>query len=184
MRLFIGFDLPEDVIRSLERLQEELRPKARINWSPPQNMHITTKFIGEWPEARLGELEDALRGVPAPDPIAIAVRGLGFFPNAKSPRVFWAGVEAPPALAALAGNTDRAVAQLGIEPEKRAYSPHLTLARIKEPVPLQALHQAIEALPSTEFGRFTAGRFYLYHSRLSPSGSVYTKLSDYPLAGC
>ena len=184
MRLFTGFDLPEEIIAVLERVQRDLRPKARIHWSPPRNMHITTKFVGEWPETRLRELEDALRRVPTPGVLTLGVRGLGFFPNAGAPRVFWAGVEAPAVLAALAGETNRALARLGIEAERRAYSPHLTLARIiKEPAPLDALREAVAALPSTDFGEFTADRFWLYHSRLAPSGSVYTKLSDYPLAG-
>jgi RNA 2',3'-cyclic 3'-phosphodiesterase len=182
MRLFTGFDLPADVIRNIERLLERLRPLARIKWSPTDNMHVTTKFIGEWPEERLGELEDALAGLPPRAPAPVAIRGLGFFPNAKSPRVFWAGIEAPD-LAGLAADADRALEPLGIQPEKRAYSPHLTLARIKEPIPMQPLREAIAKLPSVDFGEFTVDRFWLYRSRLTPSGSVYTKLSGFPLAG-
>lgn len=183
MRLFTGFDLPAAVVREIERVQAVLRPKARINWSPPKNLHVTTKFIGEWPEERLGALREALAGIKPPSPMRIIIRGLGFFPNPRSPRVFWAGIEAGPELAELAGETDRALAKLGVPAETRPYSPHLTLARIKEPVPLEALRAAIAALPSTDFGEFTVDRFWLYHSRLSPAGSVYTKLSDFPLAG-
>ncbi|HWQ54716.1 MAG TPA: RNA 2',3'-cyclic phosphodiesterase [Bryobacteraceae bacterium] len=183
MRLFTGFDLPAEVVRSLECVQQQLRPTARINWSPPRNLHITTKFIGEWPEERLGELKDALAALPPHAPMRIAVRGLGFFPNPRSPRVFWAGIDAPPELAELAAETDRALAALGIPSEKRAFSPHLTLARIKEPLPMEPLREAAAALPSTDFGEFTADRFWLYHSRLAPSGSVYTKLSEFPLGG-
>ncbi len=183
MRLFTGFDLPVSVLSGLERLQMTLRSTARINWSPPSNLHLTTKFIGEWPEERLEELREALGGLQPRPPLRVAVRGLGFFPNPRAPRVFWAGVEGPPELAGLAAETDRALARLGIPPENRPYSPHLTLARVKAPVPLDALRAAIAALPSTEFGEFTVDRFWLYHSRLSPSGSVYTKLSDFPLAG-
>ncbi len=178
MRLFTAIDLPEDVIGSLERLLARLKPAARIKWSPPSNLHITTKFIGEWPEERLEELRDALGSLPAHPAIPIAVRQLGFFPNPRSPRVFWAGIEASPDLAALARETDAALAALGIEAEKRAFSPHLTLARIKEPVPLGRLHEAIAGLPSLDFGSFVADRFYLYQSRLHPAGSVYTKLSE------
>lgn len=183
MRLFTGFDLPEEVVGELERLQSVLRPTARINWSPPANLHLTTKFIGEWPEERLEELREALASLAPRQPLRIAVRGLGFFPNPRSPRVFWAGVEGPPELAALAAETDRALARLGVPAESRPYSPHLTLARIRTPVPLDGLHAAIARLPSTEFGEFTADRFWLYRSRLSPSGSVYTKLSEFPIAG-
>lgn len=182
MRLFTGLDLPPEVVSNLGRLMGKLRPTARIKWSPPENLHITTKFIGEWPEERLPELEAALRPLPACGPIPVRMRGLGFFPNPHSPRVFWVGIEAPPQLAALAADTDRALAALGIASEQRAFSPHLTLARIKEPVPMQPLRETIAALPSLEFGEFTADRFFLYQSRLNPSGSVYTKVSEYPLA--
>src|ERR1035438_6714844 len=80
-----------------------------------------------------------------------------------------------------AADTDSATARLGIPREKRALSPHLTLARIKPPMELQPLHQAIAALPSLEFGGFEAGSFFLYHSTLRPAGSVYTKLAEFPL---
>jgi 2'-5' RNA ligase len=180
MRLFSGIDLPGGVAENIDRLLKLLEPAARINWTPVANLHLTTKFIGEWPEERVPELEEALAGVPRPGPVTIGVRGLGFFPNARSPRVFWAGVDAPQ-LAGVAAATDRALEPLGIAPEKRAYSPHLTLARIKAPVPLQALRERIGRLASQEFGEFTARRFFLYRSKLSPGGSVYTKISEFPL---
>jgi len=180
MRLFTALDLPADVVRNLETLLDRLRPKARINWSPVANLHITTKFIGEWPEEKLGELTktlDALTGHPA---IPVHVHNVGFFPNPHSPRNFWCGIEAR-GLQELAADTDRATAALGIPSEKRAYSPHLTLARIKEKLDLQPLREAIATLPSLDFGSFTAGRFFLYRSQLRPTGSVYTKLAEFPL---
>jgi 2'-5' RNA ligase len=182
MRLFAGLDLSPDVIHHIERLIAALKPAARIQWSPAANLHITTKFIGEWPEERLDELNRALAGVPVEGPLTIAIRSLGFFPHARSPRVFWAGIDAPAQLASLARETDRALEPLGIEPEKRAYSPHLTLARIREPAPLAALHARLAELATQEFGTFTADRFFLYRSKLSPSGSVYTKISEFSLA--
>jgi 2'-5' RNA ligase len=182
MRLFTAVDIPQDVIRRLDRLAAALRPTARIFWSPVANLHITTKFIGEWPEERLEELTEALRSLPRRDAIPIEVHGLGFFPNPRSPHVFWAGVHAPGGLGELALETDRALARIGVPPESRAFSPHLTLARIKTPVPLEPLHKAIASLESTDCGAFTVDRFFLYRSKLSPSGSVYTKLSEFPFA--
>jgi 2'-5' RNA ligase len=171
--------LPQDVVAALTRLIEQLRPAARIHWSPAANLHITTKFIGEWPAERLDELNIALQKMAAREPIPIEVRGLGFFPNPHSPRVFWAAVHAGPELATLAQLTDQTLHALGVPAETRPFSPHLTLARIKEPVPLQALRQTIASLPSTDFGAFTADRFHLYLSQLNPKGSVYTRLSEY-----
>ncbi len=182
MRLFTAVDIPDDILRRLDQLIADLRPSARISWSPASNLHITTKFIGEWPEEQGEELIQALRGLPGREAIPIDIRGVGFFPNPRSPHVFWAGVHAPGSLGELARDTDRALSRLGIPPESRAFSPHLTLARIKTPVPLDRLHQAIAALPSIECGAFTADRFFLYRSKLTPSGSVYTKLSEFPFA--
>jgi 2'-5' RNA ligase len=180
MRLFVGLDLPPEVVRNLEALLERLRPTARIQWSPPANLHVTTKFIGQWPEERLEELKAALAALPSHAPIPVRIRRVGFFPNPHSPRVFWCGVEAP-ALEALAADTDRATASLGVESEKRAFSPHLTLARIKDRVDLQPLWETIAALPSLEFGAFEARSFFLYLSKPGPKGSVYTKLAEFPL---
>jgi 2'-5' RNA ligase len=181
MRLFIGLDLPAEVVRNLEGFLDALRPTARISWSPPANLHITTKFIGEWPEARLAELQAALAAIPPRAPIPIHIRRVGFFPNPHSPRVFWCGIDAP-GLESLAADTDRATATLGIEAEKRAFSPHLTLARIKERLDLQPLREKIASLGALEFGAFEAGSFFLYLSKPGPKGSVYTKLSAFPLS--
>ena len=181
MRLFTGLDLPSGVLQKLDRLLTRLRPTARINWSPVSNLHITTKFIGEWPEEKLDALTAALAAVPARPPLAIHVHKVGFFPNPHSPRNFWCGIEAP-GLAGLAADTERATAALGIRAENRAYSPHLTLARIKDRLDLQPLREAVAAEPSLDFGSFEAGSFFLYRSQLRPSGSVYTKLAEFSLA--
>ena len=182
MRLFVGLDLPPEVIRAIDQLQSRLRPRAQLSWSPAANLHVTTKFIGEWPEERLPLLKSKLAEVPVPAPFEIQIRGLGFFPGARSPKVFWAGIEAPPALTQLACDTDAATAALGLAREDRAYSPHLTLAQIRTPVPLQSLHDAIGKIESTHFGSFVADRFFLYLSRPGSGGSVYTKLAEFPFS--
>jgi len=177
MRLFTAIDLPPEVTGRLDALIAKLRPLAHIGWSPVANLHITTKFIGQWPEEQLPLLQAALAGMGNRAPIPIHVKGLGFFPNRKSPRVFWAGVEAPAELGALARDIDAALAKLGVEPESRAYSPHLTLARIKEGPP--GLTLGLEEVEA-DLGSFVADRFYLYLSKPGRSGSVYTKLSEFP----
>ncbi len=181
MRLFTGLDLPAEVVRNLEGLLGQLRPAAHIQWSPPANLHITTKFIGEWPEQRLDELTSALAKLPPRPALAVAIRRVGFFPNPHSPRIFWCGIEAP-ALAELAADTDRATSAVGVPSESREYSPHLTLARMKERLELQPLREKIAALPSLDFGRFEAASFFLYRSTLRAGGSVYTKLAEFPFA--
>ena len=179
MRLFTGLDLPGEVVHNLEQLLERLRPTARIHWSLPANLHITTKFIGEWAEERLGEMKAALAALESQPPITVHIRKVGFFPNPHAPRVFWCGIDAP-GLEALANHTDSATAALGIAREIRAFSPHLTLARIKEKLNLQPLREGVAGLPSLDFGEFHAASFFLYQSTLRPSGSVYTKRAEFP----
>ena len=157
-----------------------LKPTAQIQWTRPENLHITTKFIGQFADERLGELKRALAAVPRREAIAVKIRRVGFFPNPHSPRNFWCGIEAP-GLDTLAADIDAATSALGVPIEQRAFSAHLTLARIKERPQLQGMREAIAALPSLEFGGFSAGSFFLYQSTLKPSGSVYTKLSEFPL---
>jgi 2'-5' RNA ligase len=181
MRLFTALDLPAEVAGNLEDLLRRLRPTARIHWSPPANLHITTKFIGEWPEARLEELKLALMSMPGRAPVVVRLRNVGFFPNARAPRTFWCGIDAPK-LVALAADIDQATSALGIPRESRPFSPHLTLARIKDRVDLNGLNQAIASRPTAEFGCFKAVSFFLYLSQLRPTGSVYTKLAELPLS--
>jgi 2'-5' RNA ligase len=180
MRLFTGIDLPDDVRERLERLLMHLRPCAHLKWSPVYNLHVTLKFIGEWPEDKLPQLETALRAVAPREPIPAEVKGLGWFPNPHHPRVFWVGIHGGDALAGLVKDVEAALVPLGIAAEDRAFNAHLTLARIKEPAPLQALRSAIAQLESVEFGSFAVNRFYLYRSQPGPAGSIYTKLCEYP----
>jgi RNA 2',3'-cyclic 3'-phosphodiesterase len=180
MRLFTGIDLPEDVRERLERLLMHLRPCAHLKWSPVYNLHVTLKFIGEWPEDKLPALDAALKTVAPREHIPAEVKGLGWYPNPHHPRVFWAGVQGGEALPNLVQDIDAATTPLGITPEDRMFNAHLTLARIKEPAPLQALRSAIAQLESVEFGAFSVDRFYLFRSQPGSAGSIYTKLSEYP----
>src|SRR5438132_13898352 len=96
MRLFVALDLPDPILQSLDALTTRLRPLAPIRWSVVAGLHITTKFIGDWPEPRLAELTSALTKVPRTGPIPIEVRDLGWFPNPHSPQTFWAAVHSTP----------------------------------------------------------------------------------------
>ena len=177
MRLFTALDIPDDILANIGRLFDRLKPTARIRWSPTENMHITTKFIGEWPEIRLQEMRNTLARVPATGAIDISIRGLGWFPNPKNPRVFWAGVHAAESLSKLAAATEWATSSLGVPSETRPFSPHLTLARIRERVSLDGLHKTIAATGSDDFGSFQATAFFLYLS----AGGKYTRLAEFSL---
>ena len=159
----------------------------------PESLHVTLKFIGEQPESVVDQIKLALSNVSA-STAEIQFRGYGFFPTARSARVFWVGIEAGPQLATLAAAIDDKTAALGIPKEDRAFSPHLTLARgaggsgsarrHNTDGPnraFQGLQEKLSVLPTPEFGTMTARKFFLYQSQLSPKGSKYTKLAAFDL---
>lgn len=184
MRLFTAIDIPDQVKDALHSFIRRLKPFAKLSWCPVENLHITTKFIGEWPEARLPEMQRVLASVCEPavaEPIPITIRGIGWFPDTRRPRVFWAGIQAGEPLNMLAHRTEQAVAALGVPIETRAFAPHLTLARIRTAVSLHPLRDALQALPSGcgfDFGSFEATDFFVYLS----AGGTYTKLAAYRFA--
>ena len=195
MRLFIALDIDDTIRDRISRFTDGVSgfaPEAR--WVKPESLHITLKFIGEQPDAMIDQIKHALTTVKTIS-LTIHFRGYGFFPTAKSARVFWIGMEAGPDLASLARTIDKNTATLGIPKEARAYSPHLTLARgaggsgsprwRREDGPnrsFQRLQEKLAALPVPDFGTMTAREFFLYQSKLSPKGSTYTKLAGFSLA--
>jgi RNA 2',3'-cyclic 3'-phosphodiesterase len=180
MRLFTAIDLPAEVIFRLERLLSALRPEAPIHWSPLDNLHITTKFIGEWPESRLEELDKALAGLTPREAFDIELRDLGWFPNERSPRVLWAGVHAGPALKLLMAETEERLLLLGIVKEKKPANPHLTLARIKTAAPLRNLRRKVDELQPAHLGTFPARHFSLFRSDPGSNASIYRRLRELP----
>ena len=178
MRLFTAIDLPRPALLRVERLLSALRGEAQLKWSPIDNLHITTKFIGEWPESRLEELVESLRFLPKEGPLHLSLKRLGWFPNDGSPRVLYLSVDGDAGLMALAAKTTECLEKLGLEKEDRPYSPHLTLARVKNPVPLGRLKQRIAELQPNEFGTFAVNSYSLYRSDPGSNASVYRKLMD------
>lgn len=179
MRLFTAIDLPTDILLRLERLISILRPEALVKWSPIDNLHLTTKFIGEWPESRVEELHDTLSSLLPREPFEVEVKDLGWFPNERSPRVLWAGVHGSEALVQLARDTEERLFLLGIAREGRPFTPHLTLARIKNPVPLTRLRQKVKELQPAALGTFSVSQFTLFRSDPGSNSSIYRKLRAY-----
>jgi 2'-5' RNA ligase len=181
MRLFTALDISAETRAALVALAGELAPGTGFGWSRAENLHITTKFIGEWPGERLGELREALAGIGRPGEIAVEISGLGWFPNPHSPRFLFAGVRAGEELGRLHRATDAACAGLGIAGETKEFRAHLTLARMKGGEGLAEVRGRIARLETTAFGRFLAGSFGLYESLPGVGGSQYKKLEEFPL---
>ncbi len=181
MRFFVAFEPDSKVIANLTELVRRLAPMAPIRWVHPRNMHVTLKYIGEWDESRLDHLTRALGGVRVATRISVPLAGLGFFPYAHSPRVFWVIAENTPPLRQLASSIDARLTRLGIAPEVRPYMPHLTLGRLRGQCDLTEMYEAMEELPSREFGTIAPDRFALYGSQNTERGPVYRKIREFPL---
>lgn len=186
MRLFVALEIPAAVREKLAALIEELRAlEARgagkgARWVRAENLHVTLKFIGEAVPQKLDGIRGALAGVRAERAVELSCRGLGFFPNEKRPQVFWAGLDASANLPKLAEDIDRALATTGVPREKRAFAPHLTLARFPAPRLDEALRSAIAGAAEREFGSFGASEFHLIESKTKPSGAEYTRVASFP----
>lgn len=180
MRFFVALEIPTAVRENLATLLASLRAISKEpRWVRPENLHITLKFLGEVAEGKLGAIRSALSEIRSNQEISLEFRGLGFFPNEKHPRVFWAGMEASSNLKILAADIDGAMQKQGIPCEKREFSPHLTLARIERPRLPEALSAAIAANMHREFGPLKTSKFHLIQSKLKPSGAEYTTLASF-----
>ncbi len=183
MRAFIAIDLPDPIRAALGKAQESLRSLCSgARWTRPEGIHLTLKFLGEISDARVAQINEALSKAGPFEPFSVEVSGFGFFPNAKRPRVFWAGVAAPPALAELATRIEAQMEKFGFAREERDFSPHLTLARFKDPRPQPELSSAAAAAAASSFGKFGVSDFFLFESKLSPHGAVYRKVMRFSLA--
>lgn len=151
-------------------------------WVTPGNLHVTLKFLGQVDEARVPAVAGALAAAALGHRVFdVVVRGLGAFPTPVRPRVLWAGLEGDAGrLRALAESVDAACAGLEFPPETRAFAPHVTLGRAREPRRQPALAAALAG--PADFGRVRVDRVALMRSELSPGGSRYTELAALPLA--
>jgi 2'-5' RNA ligase len=184
VRLFVALDLPEPARHAFADLIVSLKPKSKgARWIPPENLHITLKFIGHVGNERLIPIQDALSSIRAAQPIELNFRGMGFFPNEHRPRAFWCGIAAPPNLVELATDIDRALVPLGIEAETRPFTPHLTLARFKSDEGVRDVVRAASDMKSTDFGASTETNFHLYESLLKSTGAQYNRVASFPFVG-
>lgn len=195
MRLFVALDIPEAVRAALGAFIAKMRPacenilagskrspRPSARWARIEAAHITLKFIGEVPAETVEPIKAALARIRFPGPIEITFRNVGFFPDDRRPRIFWAGIEADAQLGALAAAIETSLEPLGIAREQRVFSPHLTLARVESPRGLGLLRDAIAAAKPLDFGSTVAKDFHLYQSTLKPAGTEYTRLATYRFA--
>ncbi|MEA1649731.1 RNA 2',3'-cyclic phosphodiesterase [Nitrospirillum sp. BR 11164] len=179
IRLFVGLEMPEAVRDALSRLTGGL-PGAR--WVPPENYHLTLRFIGEVDEGVAQDIDEALDLVVAPA-FTLALDGLGQFGKGEKSRVLWAGVRAEPALDHLQAKVESAVVRAGLAAETRKFSPHVTLATLGRETPASRVGRLMEEHGLFQAGPFPVDRFVLYESVLGRQGSTYHAVRHYPLGG-
>ncbi len=179
MRLFVAIEPDPRARTNLTELVRRLAPMAPMRWVHPQNLHVSLKYIGDWDENRLDEVVDTLERVRIPTRVRLTLAGLGFFPHGRSPRVFWVIAENTLPLRRLAASIDARLARLGIAPEVRPYVPHVTLGRLRAECSLTEMHEAIEELPTRDFGTYSVDSFALYGSVLTKNGPVYRKIEEF-----
>ena len=179
MRTFIAIELPEAIKTEIEKVQQKLKDSgANASWTRSEGIHLTLKFLGEVEESRAAGIIEALQGAcRGTGPIQLAIMGAGAFPNLKSPRVLWLGVQGDiERLATLQAAVENVMEQQGFEREVRKFSPHLTLARIKFPKPRDNWAAVIEGIRNIDLGGLTAGHLSLMKSELRRDGAVYTEI--------
>ncbi len=187
MRVFIAIEIPPQIQQAIRKATSGLHSELgeAIRWVPPENIHMTVKFLGDVSLGQMDLLTQALGveadSVPAFD---MHVGGFGSFPNVKRARVLWIGVQAPAEMQELARGIESACARLGHESENREFSLHLTIGRVRQdatPMDAQRIRRALEATTIDSLGTARVDSVHLFKSDLKPSGAVYTKLFSAPL---
>jgi 2'-5' RNA ligase len=182
MRLFVALELPVEIRKALGQLIREIASaRAQVRWVDPRNMHLTLKFLGEVAEEKEQMIYEVSRlAAKEVGPFQLRVEEVGAFPSARKPRVIWVGVGKSPQLATLARRLEEEFQAIGFPSEKRPWTPHLTLGRVKTDAhsrDLEAKLAAAKFPPCT----FAVERISIVKSVLKPSGPIYTTLREIPL---
>ena len=194
IRCFIAVELDQSVQRQLGQVQQSLQKQLRkqlghepqgIKWVVPGNIHLTLKFLGDIDYTAVGEIYTAVscavEGMKAFD---ISIGGLGCFPAGKPARVLWAGLaEKSAPLLQLQNEIDFELAQIGFTPDRRGFSCHFTLARIRQLQLGRDIQQVIDDCPGGETICQNIAEITIFQSELTRGGPIYTPMQHVPLGG-
>ena len=184
IRTFIAIELPNGVLASIQEMQNHLKTFGfKVRWVRPENIHLTLKFLGSINVEDVEKIGKATTMVATGvGPFLLEVKGLGVFPDIRRPRVLWAGIagETPP-LNELQKDLEEALWQVGVPKEKRPFSGHLTLGRVKGKIDSEKILNALKLGKAFISDPFTVRNLYLFKSDLKPTGAEYTKLIQAPL---
>ncbi len=184
VRTFVAIELTSEVLSVLDRAQAALRkgPGGQAGrWVKGEGIHLTLKFLGNVPEEKLEDIYRAVRrACEGYTPFELTIAGLGCFPNVRRPRVVWVGLrEETGQLAALQKKVEHELNRLGFPPEGRGFTPHLTLARVRQEAAhadVEALGKAVAETPAEDLASMQVVAVSVMKSDLKPGGAVYTEL--------
>lgn len=184
-RAFVAIPMSDEVIESLSDAQNELRrTETRVSWVAPERLHLTLVFLGDIFSRQARILADALDTAAAEiPPFALRAHGIGFFGSPRSPRVIWAGLDAPAPLMTLHAAMTEAARGMGLKVEERPFRPHLTLGRVRYSRDIDRLLTVVRQHEGTDFGVSPVNRAALVRSRLLPDAPHYTLLHESTLKG-
>ena len=178
LRGFIAIEV-EPFPKIIELENEIKNSGAIVKLVEAQNIHITLKFLGDTDEDLIGKIEEILKdSVENIKPFEIHLKGAGFFPNQNYIKVIWIGIENTEELGQIAYKIDDQISKLGFNREKRKFSAHLTVARVKSAKNKDKLIQIIDKYNEIEFGKIIVDSIKLKQSELTPKGPIYTTLKD------
>lgn len=178
MRLFLAIDLPEKAKDYLYNFAKNLKKDyVKVNWVPKKNLHLTLKFFGEVDEAKLGELKAELKKIKQ-EPFKVKLKGIGFFPDEKAPRVIWVGIQPEKEVIALQQKIDEAL--LLMFPSDQKFQSHLTIGRIKAVKKPKEFAELAKSLKVEEI-EFEISSFKLMESTLASTGPSYRVVEEFRL---
>jgi RNA 2',3'-cyclic 3'-phosphodiesterase len=185
IRSFLAFSLPDAFRNVIEDVLPDLRDASRdVKWVRPGSVHLTVVFLGSLPEGSLAGVKQAAAGAcTGVAPFRLAVKGTGFFPNPRRPRVVWLGLEGEiERMGSLRDALQDALEPFGIQRETRPFRPHLTLGRFRKQGRMnRSLEEAMARHQDVSSPECTLSELVLFRSDLRPTGAVYTALERFPL---
>lgn len=176
IRLFVAVELPEDIRLQLEGMGRSIPGSRPVN---PEQLHLSLRFIGEVEGSIALDIETALENTDM-HRFQAALKGVGIFPHRGQARVLWAGISAVEEITRLRNQVEKQLVAIGLPREKKKYSPHITLARLKNS-PGNSLQQFLAANAFLDSGSFSIDSFTLFSSRLTAKGAIHTPIRIYQL---
>ncbi|MCS7223533.1 MAG: RNA 2',3'-cyclic phosphodiesterase [Armatimonadetes bacterium] len=185
MRCFLAIELDDLVRDRLSKVIDDWsQHKASVKWVERDNLHLTIKFLGQFPDERVDDLSQRLQEVcRSVQPFVFNVEGTGVFPDWKRPRVIWIGVRDGELLKQVHKKVEGVTSRLGVEREERPFHPHITVGRVRTHQEIKPLMDAVKSLKDEPFGSVRADHLTFFESRLTSQGPIYRVISRFAFGG-